>query len=84
VVHLLSVAGILADIDIDIETLVAALLHDVLEDTDTSFEEIKENLAQTWPSSSMALQNLEISILRPSRTTRLKICERCFWSWPRT
>jgi len=42
VVHLLSVAGILADIDIDIETLVAALLHDVLEDTDTSFEEIKE------------------------------------------
>jgi len=42
VVHLLSVAGILADIDIDIETLVAALLHDVLEDTDTAFEEIKE------------------------------------------
>jgi len=75
VVHLLSVAGILADIDIDIETLVAALLHDVLEDTDTSFEEIKEKFGTNVPSSSMALQNLEISILRPSRTTRLKIAK---------
>ncbi len=42
VVHVLSVAGILADINIDIETLVAALLHDVVEDTDATFEKVKE------------------------------------------
>ena len=42
VIHALSVAGILADINIDIETLVAALLHDVVEDTDATFEEVKE------------------------------------------
>lgn len=41
VVHVLSVAGILSDVNIDVETLVAALLHDVIEDTDSTFEEVK-------------------------------------------
>ncbi len=39
--HLLNVAKILADLNMDSTTVVAGLLHDILEDTETSFEEIE-------------------------------------------
>ncbi len=41
IVHTVSVASILADMEIDRETIVAALLHDVLEDTPVTAEELK-------------------------------------------
>ncbi len=41
VVHTISVASILADMELDIDTLTAALLHDVLEDTDLTGETIR-------------------------------------------
>src|SRR5256885_9227676 len=40
--HPLGVANILADLGMDTTTLVAALLHDVVEDTDLSIEQIEE------------------------------------------
>ena len=40
VIHTLSTASILADMQLDLATLTAALLHDVLEDTPTSPEEL--------------------------------------------
>ena len=42
VVHPVSVAKILSDMNMDWETVVAGFLHDTLEDTQTTFEEIKE------------------------------------------
>lgn len=41
--HPLSVAAILADLRLDPVTIVAALLHDVVEDTDVTVDEIREN-----------------------------------------
>lgn len=41
--HLMAVALILADYTHDEDTIVAALLHDTLEDTDYTLEEIKED-----------------------------------------
>ncbi len=41
VVHPLSVANLLADMDMDVTTVVAGLLHDVIEDTEATYEEIK-------------------------------------------
>jgi len=41
ILHPLEVAGILADIHMDMPTLTAALLHDVPEDTDISLDKIR-------------------------------------------
>ena len=42
IIHPVEVAKILAGLEVDIHTLMAAFLHDVLEDTDTSPDTIKE------------------------------------------
>ncbi len=42
IIHPVEVAKILVDLKADTPTLVAAFLHDILEDTDTKPEEIKE------------------------------------------
>ena len=43
IIHPLYVAYILATMHADVSTICAALLHDVIEDTDATYEEIKEN-----------------------------------------
>ena len=42
IIHPLSVAIILAELEMDKETIAAGLLHDVVEDTIYTYEEIKE------------------------------------------
>jgi GTP pyrophosphokinase len=44
--HPLAVAGILADWHLDTQALMAALLHDVMEDTDVSKEEISQRFGK--------------------------------------
>ena len=41
--HIVQVYGILIDVSDDTEVLCAGLLHDILEDTDTSFDELRSN-----------------------------------------
>ncbi len=45
--HSLSVANILADLRLDHETLAAAVLHDVLEDTDVTLKELQGDFGPT-------------------------------------
>jgi guanosine-3',5'-bis(diphosphate) 3'-pyrophosphohydrolase len=40
--HPLAVAGILADLRLDVDTLAAAILHDTVEDTDVTRDELRE------------------------------------------
>jgi len=42
ITHPVNVAKILADLNMDATTVIAGLLHDVLEDTDATYEEIEE------------------------------------------
>lgn len=47
IVHPLSVAIILLDLKMDVSTICGGLMHDILEDTDTSEEEISNNFNPT-------------------------------------
>src|SRR5580704_7956206 len=44
--HPLAVAGILADLEMDRQTIAAALLHDVVEDTSITSEEVAEQFGE--------------------------------------
>ena len=45
--HPLSVAGILADLRLDLDSIVTGLLHDTVEDTHASIEDIKREFGDT-------------------------------------
>ncbi len=47
ITHPVAVAGILADMRLDHETLMAALLHDVIEDTHHSKQDLSEQFGET-------------------------------------
>ena len=47
IIHPLAVAEIVAEIGLDTDAISAALLHDCLEDTDASFEEISRMFGET-------------------------------------
>lgn len=45
--HCVAVAGILADMKLDAEAIAAALMHDIIEDTSITLEEIREEFGAT-------------------------------------
>ena len=52
--HPLGVALICAQLHLDEQTIAAALLHDVIEDTETDLDELAPRSGRTSPSSSRA------------------------------
>lgn len=59
ITHPVAVASILADIKLDHETLMAALLHDVIEDTDYSKEDLAELFGATVADLVEGVSKLE-------------------------
>lgn len=45
--HPLNVAGILADLRLDIDTIVTGLLHDTVEDTEATLDDVKNEFGET-------------------------------------
>ena len=46
IIHPIAVAGILVDLGMDWQSIVAALLHDVVEDTEYTIEQLKEEFGE--------------------------------------
>ncbi|WP_040950062.1 RelA/SpoT family protein [Gorillibacterium massiliense] len=57
--HPLAVADILVNMQMDSESIVAALLHDVVEDTTVSLEKVRERFGETCASIVDGLTKLE-------------------------
>ena len=76
IIHPLKVAYILAELELDMESIVAGILHDTIEDTPYTYDDIKELLLTE-------LQNSENSLIQQKRKYRQKTTERCFLPWQR-
>ena len=46
IIHPIAVATILAELNMDDDTIIAGLLHDVLEDTDVTYEQMTEEFGE--------------------------------------
>ena len=57
IIHPLNVAYILAEVGLDEATICAALLHDVVEDTDVTDEDLRRDLVMKLLIWSQELQN---------------------------
>ena len=93
IIHPICVAIILADLELDKESIVSGLLHDVVEDTVMTTDEIREEfgnevavivdgvtkLGQLSYSKDKVEEQAENLRLR----FRQKISERCFLPWQR-
>jgi hypothetical protein len=81
--HPLAVAEILADWRLDGQALVAALLHDVMEDTSVTKAEISDTFGRSPISWTAYPSSTRSSSSRP-RTRRRRISARCCSRWRAT
>ena len=86
IIHPLAVAEIVAEIGLDTDAIVASLLHDCLEDTDASYEEISRLFGQTVAElveGVTKLTRVQYSTMCAGSCSRAIIWRRCRCCPPR-
>jgi hypothetical protein len=83
ITHPLAAAEILADMLLPVPIVIAALLHDVPEDTPAPWPTSARSSATTWPPSWAASPSSARSSTAASTGT-WRTCARCSWTWPAT
>ena len=85
IIHPLCVAIILADLELDKETIVAGLLHDAVEDTWMTYEEVEKEFGGEVALLVDGVTKLGqlILFLWIRLKCRQKACVRCFLPWLR-
>ena len=80
--HPLEVAHLLADIKLDVTSLCAALLHDVVEDTEIPVEKISEQFGpDVAPSGGRVTKISKLGSARSGGPTGRKTSAKCFSPW---
>ena len=82
--HPLEVAAILTDMKLDDATIVAAVLHDTIEDTDSTREEIDKLFGSDIGRLVDGLTKLKKLDLVSKRASKRKISVSCSWPWLKT
>ena len=80
ITHPLNVAQIVAEMRLDTESIVAALLHDCIEDTDASYEDISKRFSPTVAQivdGVTKLNRVQYSTMEEEQMENLGRC-----SWP--
>lgn len=77
-------ARILAEMKLDHKTLMAALLHDVIEDTEVSKEELAEQFGDTVAELVDGVSKLDKLKSHDKKKHRLKTSEKWSWRWCKT
>ena len=70
IIHPLEVACILADMGMDTSTIVAGLLHDVIEDTCYNYEDIKKEFGSEVAELVQGVQSLAKFNIRLRKSSR--------------
>lgn len=84
IIHPLCVALILADLELDKETIVGGLLHDVVEDTIMTEEDITREFSAEIALIVSGVTKLgQLSYSKDKVRFRQRIFVRCFWLWRR-
>ena len=85
IIHPLSVALILADLELDKETIVGGLLHDVVEDTVMNDEQIEQEFGKEVALIVDGVTKLgQLSYSKDKVEVQAENLRRCFLLWPRT
>lgn len=77
IIHPVQVAGILADLEMDPSTVAAGFLHDVVEDTNVSIEEIKKEFGNEIAMLVDGVTKLGKSNINLMRSSKRKITGKC-------
>ena len=80
IIHPLNVAYILADLGLDTTTICAALLHDVVEDTKATYNDIKELFGTDIANIVEGVTKLSI-LFKTTEKTKQKITRKCLLLW---
>ena len=79
IIHPVETAKILAGLGMDEQTIIAGLLHDVVEDTEYTEEQLKAEFGEEVALLVDGVTKLGNLVLKQKRMHRRKISERCFW-----
>ena len=81
IIHPVAATEILVDLEVDEDTLVAALLHDTVEDTDVTLEQVEERFGATVSKLVDGVTKLSRIAYSSKEEPKPKIFARCFSRW---
>ena len=83
IIHPLQVAYILATLELDTDTICAALLHDVVEDTETTHEDLINEFGESVAEMVDGVTKLGKLQYTTKEEQQVEDYRKMFWLWVR-